>query len=162
MVTWPLLRNRIRGGTVSNTFGMVRRYADGRPKPHQGWDLFAAVGTMVYAIGDGKVAFVRDGGDYGLQLCHSFVCQDRTLYAFYAHLQTVLVRAGETVTMRQEIGRTGISGNARNLPRHEHHLHFEIREHEHCGQGLAGRLSPLAIYGHCPLSSITEGTEEVA
>ena len=59
-VTWPLEQNMIRGQKVSNTFGMVRTYANGTPKPHQGWDFAAAVGTPAYAIADGKIEFIAD------------------------------------------------------------------------------------------------------
>jgi murein DD-endopeptidase MepM/ murein hydrolase activator NlpD len=59
-VTWPLEWNVIRRNSVSNTFGMVRNYANGTPKPHQGWDFSAAVGTPAFAIADGKVIFVHN------------------------------------------------------------------------------------------------------
>ena len=65
-ITWPLAFNLIRQRAVNNTFGMVRRRADGTAKPHQGWDFQATVGTPAYAIAAGTVEFVRDRGDYGL------------------------------------------------------------------------------------------------
>lgn len=30
-IVWPLLINKIRGGSVNNTFGMLRKFADGTP-----------------------------------------------------------------------------------------------------------------------------------
>jgi murein DD-endopeptidase MepM/ murein hydrolase activator NlpD len=130
---------------------MVRKKADGTPKPHQGWDLEASVGTSAYAVGDGKVVFVQNGGDYGLQVCMLFRIQERTYYAFYAHMSHLFVAAGQEVKMGERIGTTGKSGNAANLSADEDHLHFEIRTTPHCGLGLDGRVSPLVIYGICPL-----------
>ena len=51
-ITWPLAINVIRGRKESNTFGMVRHYENGNPKPHQGWAFEAAVSTPAYAIAD--------------------------------------------------------------------------------------------------------------
>ena len=151
-VAWPLAYNLIRGRSTNNTFGMVRRYKDGKPKPHQGWDFEAAIGTGVYAIAAGKVEYVKlNVGDYGTQICHSFEWQGRTLYAYYAHLSTVQVAAGADVGQGEMIGATGNTGNARSLPAREDHLHFEIRERPRCGLGLAGRISPFKVYGVCPL-----------
>jgi murein DD-endopeptidase MepM/ murein hydrolase activator NlpD len=156
-VTWPLVSNVIRKNKLSNTFGMVRVKPDGSPKPHQGWDFAAAVGTTVYAIADGKVVFVTNGGDYGLQVCMSFKVQGQTRYAFYAHLQQASVTVGKEVKMNDPIGTTGKTGNASNLPADEDHLHFEIRTQAYCGLGLAGRVSPLTIFQVCPLNAAITG-----
>jgi murein DD-endopeptidase MepM/ murein hydrolase activator NlpD len=142
----------LRGRSENNTFGMVRRYADGRQKPHQGWDFEASIGTTVHAIADGKVEFVAtNSGDYGSQICHSFEFDGKTLYAYYAHLSSILVAKGDSVKQGDSIGATGNTGNAKNLPRKEDHLHFEIREKAICGKGLQGRISPFKVYGVCPL-----------
>ena len=81
-VTWPLAKNLIRGGSERNTFGIVRKFANGSPKPHQGWDFSAPIGTPVYAIADGKVEFIKNIGDYGLQLCLSFHFDGGAYFAF--------------------------------------------------------------------------------
>lgn len=156
-LSWPLEVNVIRQHKVSNTFGMVRTKADGTPKAHQGWDLAARVGTTIYAVADGEVVFVQNGGDYGQQLCLSFEYDEKTYYAFYAHLSQVTVAKGDAVSIGQSIGLTGKSGNAYNLPAAEDHLHFEIRTQAHCGLGLAGRVSPLQLYKICPLQAPVYG-----
>jgi len=150
-VTWPLKINVIRGGSLGNTFGKVRKYANGQPKPHQGWDFKAAIGTDAYAIADGTVEFVVNKGDYGRQMCMSFNFNGQKLYAFYAHMQDIYVNTGNLVK-GQLIGKTGKSGNASKLPISEEHLHFEIRTQASCGLGLKGRVSPIKIYGTCPLN----------
>jgi len=86
-ITWPLAINVIRHNSKNNTFGMVRKRADGTAKPHQGWDFSAEVGTPIYAINKGTIRFIRDRGDYGLQLCLEFEHENVIYFAFYAHLQ---------------------------------------------------------------------------
>lgn len=162
MITWPLLNNKIRKESLHNTFGMVRKHKNGTPKPHQGWDLYASVGTPLFAIGSGKVAFIQNKGDYGLQICHSFQFRGRELYAFYAHLLSVTLTKDQTVQIDQQIGFTGVSGNASNFKGDEQHLHFEIRERPILSTGLAGRWSPLRVYGRCPLKQIASGMEMIS
>lgn len=152
-VAWPLVNNIIRGMSENNTFGMVRKLANGSPKPHQGWDFSASIGTTVYAIADGTVEFIKNNGDYGRQLCLSFNFDGTMYYAFYAHLQTTSVAAGAKVEMNDVIGTTGNSGNASNLPHSQDHLHFEIRTKLKPGAGLADRISPIKIFKRCPLKA---------
>jgi murein DD-endopeptidase MepM/ murein hydrolase activator NlpD len=153
-ITWPLFKNIIRGKKINHTFGMVRRYSNGKPKPHQGWDFAAGVGTPTYAIADGKVEFVlKNSGAYGTQICIQFKFKNKIYYAFYAHLNSTRVSQGAQVKKGQQIATTGISGNAKGLPKSEAHLHFEIRTRALCGKGLGGRVSPLMIFGICPLKS---------
>lgn len=156
-VAWPLASNLIRGNlnaillassAVSPT--VVREH----PKD---WDFSAPIGASVHAIADGTVQFIRNGGDYGVQLCLSFTFNGSTYYAFYAHLQRTLVAVGTTTKMKDVIAKSGNSGNARNLPSSEEHLHFEIRATLSPGPGLAGRVSPLKIYGRCPLKVAIPG-----
>lgn len=156
-VNWPLFTNVIRKNKLSNTFGMVRKYANGSPKPHQGWDFSAVPGTPCYAIADGKAEFTANQGDYGRQICMSFELNGEKLFAFYAHMQKVDVVAGQVVTMNQLIGLTGKTGNASNLANDEQHLHFEIRKVAVCGLGLANRISPIKVFGICPLNDAVAG-----
>lgn len=157
MIGWPLDRNVIRRGMLNHTFGMVRRNADGSRRPHQGWDFEALVCTPCFAVADGTIEGVRNAGDYGRQIVLRFTHdydddgKPDTLYAFYAHLARVDVRAGDKVTKGQQLGLTGDSGNARGMAAADQHLHFELRSRAWPGRGLDGRYSPLAIFGHCPL-----------
>ena len=66
-------------------------------------------------------------------------------------MSSAAVKAGERVEAAQVIGATGESGNARGMAAEDQHLHFEIRTEPHPGRGLAGRISPLELYGTCPL-----------
>jgi murein DD-endopeptidase MepM/ murein hydrolase activator NlpD len=155
----PGLRNNV----IAATFGKdVRRYADGSPKKHQGWDLYAAVGTSCFAIAEGLVLWVRNSGDYGNQLLLQFnrdgsplnSSSAATLYAFYAHLSEVMVDEMQSIKAGQKIALTGTSGNAD--PKYPH-LHFEIRTSSSKAlSGLHGRLDPSTVLGGQLLSCRTE------
>jgi murein DD-endopeptidase MepM/ murein hydrolase activator NlpD len=147
----PVNRWQIRGRSNSNTFGMVRHYANGSPKPHQGWDFAAATGDPCFAVADGTVAFTAVQGDYGGQICLQFQKGAQTLYAFYAHLQFLYAYQGMRVERGLPIGTVGKSGNAWNQPESERHLHFEVRTIARPGLGLGGRLSPMVLFGPPPL-----------
>lgn len=148
---WPLQSNMIRNKAVSNTFGMVRRRADGSKKPHQGWDFFAPIGTQCYAIADGKVAVITTGKDYGKVLVLSFQFEGATRYAAYCHLSAINVALGQTVKRGDRVALTGDTGNAKGMKGSDLHLHFEIRTVPTPGLGLAGRVSPLEVFRHVPL-----------
>lgn len=153
-VDWPLDRNIIRRGSQGNTFGEVRRRTDGTKKPHQGWDFFAPIGTACHAIADGKVVSVTTGKDYGLVVVHSFREEGKLLYAAYAHLSAAAVKPGDSVTRGQVIGKSGDSGNAKGMTGEDLHLHFEVRTNPAPGLGLSGRVSPMIIFGTCPLKDV--------
>jgi murein DD-endopeptidase MepM/ murein hydrolase activator NlpD len=156
-IFWPLQNNLIRRSSPSNTYGWVRKYANGTPKPHQGWDFTAALQTPVYAIATGQVEFVRERGDYGVQLCISFDFNGARLYAFYAHLgKNVLVSEGE-VAGNAPIAFSGDSGNARDMAVADQHLHLEIRTALNPRAQLQDRISPLAVFGKCPLHTPVPG-----
>jgi murein DD-endopeptidase MepM/ murein hydrolase activator NlpD len=152
----------IRFSIVGATFGPdVRRNADGTPKKHQGWDLYAPQGTPAYAVADGIVVWTRNHGDYGMQLLLQFNREgsltsspDSTLYAFYAHLSKIKVSVMDQVRGGRQIALTGTTGNAD--PRYPH-LHFEIRTTASTGvTGLNGRLDPSTILGGQILSCTSE------
>ena len=150
-VDWPLDVNKIRGGVENNTFGMVRRRADGTKKPHQGWDFTTEDGDQVYSVADGVVVAVSNGGDYGVQLIIKHTLpNDGIIFSFYAHLLSIGVKVGDKVKLGQSICKAGSSGNASKLPSADKHLHFEFRTEQHCGLGLKGRFSPFEVFGTPP------------
>lgn len=153
----PLKHMEIRRGLPNNAFGMVRNNGT---RPHQGWDLWAPVGTQIFAVADGVVQFVRtNSGAYGTQICISFqdprnTEQSAELFAFYAHLSQLYVAAGNSVVEGQVIGLTGKSGNASGFTSIEdEHLHFEVRTQVSPGRGLGGRIDPAIIFGYELLTS---------
>jgi murein DD-endopeptidase MepM/ murein hydrolase activator NlpD len=152
VVDWPLASNLIRRGENSNTFGNVRHNADGSPRTHQGWDFYAPTGTQVFAIASGSVAAIRTTGDYGnvIVLFHS-----AGSYSAYCHLSRIDVAVGQRVALGDKIGLSGCTGNAAGMTGADQHLHFEIRTVPAPGLGLDGRISPLQVFGVCPLHTQT-------
>ena len=88
---------------------------------HSGIDWGAPMHTPVLAGGSGKVGLVRfQANGYGLYVILEHPDQFTTLYA---HLEEVLVSAGEEVQEGQVLGYSGSSGNSTGS-----HLHFELRQ----------------------------------
>jgi murein DD-endopeptidase MepM/ murein hydrolase activator NlpD len=163
-IGFPVRYAIIRRKILNNTFGMVRRNADGSRRPHQGWDFYAPPGCPCYAIADGEVAAVRSVGAYGRHAILRFAHRpcgsetpsgvEETFFAAYCHLNAVAVAPGQRVRQGDLIGHCGDSGNARGMVGTDAHLHFEIRTHLAVGRGLSRRLSPLALFGVLPLDRI--------
>lgn len=148
-VNWPLDSNIIRRNSLSNTFGNVRKNRDGSPRVHQGWDFTAKVGTPCYAIADGRVVEKYVSKDYGNVLVISI--GETGHFAAYAHLADFNVDMGDSVELGQCVAHSGESGNAKGMAVADQHLHFEIRTTSRPGKGLSGRISPLGVFGECPL-----------
>lgn len=94
-------------------------------KGHTGIDLAAPIGTLVYAVADGTViaaGIVKNS--YGNEAYGNcvLISHQNSDYSFYAHMNSVSVRAGQKVVAGQEIGTVGNTGNTTGP-----HLHFEIR-----------------------------------
>ncbi|MFD8206892.1 peptidoglycan DD-metalloendopeptidase family protein [Streptomyces sp. NPDC059695] len=99
---------------------------------HTGVDFIASTGTTVVAVGPGTVYSAGDGGAYGNQVVIQHA--DGT-FSQYAHLSSISVSAGQTVTGGQQIGLSGATGNVTGP-----HLHFEIRT----GPEYGSDIDPLA------------------
>ncbi|TQK50692.1 peptidase M23-like protein [Streptomyces sp. SLBN-118] len=99
---------------------------------HTGVDFAASTGTTVKAVGPGTVVSAGWGGAYGNEVViqHS----DGT-YSQYAHLSSLAVSAGQSVSGGQQIGLSGSTGNSTGP-----HLHFEIRT----GPSYGSDIDPLA------------------
>lgn len=127
----------------------------GRPSPHQGWDLAATPGTLAYAIAGGTCIHSQaadctndfnPNGKYGRHVILSFEVSGITYYAFYAHLLKVFAKTNHPISEGTPIGQTGQSGNAKDLPIEQAHLHFEIRTRAKTGLGLDGHLNPVWLF----------------
>ena len=157
-VTNPLMGMRIAASNVSmaladaddgiyanyygGTFGETRTDLAGNPKKHDGLDLYAEVGTPVYALCSGVVTKAECGfGDahvsnsYGNELRIAVTEKGRTTVYQYAHLQggtpiAVNPRTGHPFKVNDKvyegdlIGYSGRSGNATDVP--NPHLHLGV------------------------------------
>lgn len=89
------------------------------PLMHTGLDISAAMGTPVYATGDGII--VTSGWNNGYGLCikinHGYNYQ-----TIYAHLSKIIVSEGQIVKRGQLIGYVGNTGRSTAA-----HLHYEVR-----------------------------------
>ncbi|MFF0427093.1 peptidoglycan DD-metalloendopeptidase family protein [Streptomyces sp. NPDC004520] len=99
---------------------------------HTGVDFIASTGTPVHAVGPGTVYSAGDGGAYGNQVVIQHA--DGT-FSQYAHLSSISVSAGQTVTGGEQIGLSGATGNVTGP-----HLHFEMRT----GPEYGSDIDPLA------------------
>ena len=105
-------------------------------KFHAGHDLYAPIGTPVSSVMDGVVESVGTSSSYGnyVTIVHN-TCEtgcdgkkkDKTYRSFYAHLSTTSVAAGDAVASGDNIGETGITGNASSGTNGiDEHLHYEF------------------------------------
>ena len=146
----PLESMEVRGKSKSNTFGKdVRKYSDGKPKPHQGVDLKAAVGTDIKSVENGEVVRIvknpNDKEGYGSYIVIKFEKGGKTYYALYGHLSEIGsdISAGTKITAGQVLGKTGNTGNAYNMSKANEHLHFELNTSDTWGKGIGTRIDPL-------------------
>ncbi|MFF3073932.1 peptidoglycan DD-metalloendopeptidase family protein [Kitasatospora sp. NPDC057936] len=99
---------------------------------HTGQDFVASTGTPVRAVANGVVVKADNGGAYGneveIQLADG-------KYAQYAHLSSIGVTVGQSVTVGQQLGLSGATGNVTGP-----HLHFEIRT----GPEYGSDIDPVA------------------
>jgi len=103
---------------VSSFWGAAR---DAGARSHEGIDIFAKFRTPVVACADGTVTRVNENNLGGKVVFMRPEGKDFNLY--YAHLDTQLVRSGQTVKSGETLGLMGNTGNARTTPPH---LHFGI------------------------------------
>lgn len=100
---------------------------------HTGIDFHASSGTSVHSVGVGTVVEAGWGGAYGNQVVIQLADGH---YAQYAHLSSLSVSAGQSVTAGQQVGLSGATGNVTGP-----HLHFEIRTTPDYGSDI----DPLAF-----------------
>ncbi|MFH8579569.1 LysM peptidoglycan-binding domain-containing M23 family metallopeptidase [Streptomyces zaomyceticus] len=105
---------------------------------HTGVDFMASTGTTIVAVGPGTVYSAGNGGAYGNQVVIQHA--DGT-FSQYAHLSSISVSAGQTVSGGEQIGLSGATGNVTGP-----HLHFEIRTGPEYGSDI-DPISALRQHG---------------
>ena len=139
---------------IGGTYGYVRN--NGK-KFHGGIDLYAEEGTKCYAIGKGRVVWTNPAlGDYGKAVLIKLEGTEWKVWALYAHLSDVYVKANSPLEPYTPIGLTGTTGNGDSrYP----HLHFEIWSSLKAGsKGTREkyRIDPLIVLGPLPFSPFAE------
>ncbi|MBH1934976.1 M23 family metallopeptidase [Streptomyces sp. AV19] len=107
---------------------------------HSGQDLVVPTGTPVKAVHKGTVvkAGANGGGDGAAYGNAVVIKHDDNTYSQYAHLSSLAVQVGQTVSTGQQIGLSGSTGNSSGP-----HLHFEIRTTPDYGTSV----EPVAFLG---------------
>ncbi|GGQ34515.1 MULTISPECIES: peptidoglycan DD-metalloendopeptidase family protein [unclassified Streptomyces] len=107
----------VSGGSVGTAYKVAgSMWSSGY---HTGADFVVPTGTSLKAVGAGTVVSAGWGGAYGNQVV---IQLSDGHYAQYAHLSSLSVSAGQTVSAGQQVGLSGATGNVTGP-----HLHFEIR-----------------------------------
>lgn len=96
---------------------------------HYGVDIATAKGTPLYAIADGKVYFAGQQAGYGNVVKIEFVYQGIRYFAIYAHMDSLSVKTGESVSKGQKVWTVGNSGTTMG-GLGGYHVHFEIAKGE--------------------------------
>lgn len=118
------------------------RYQQWGQPYHNGTDYARPMGTPIFAMADGKVAWVdndRNGYGYYIRIWH----RSLNIHSFYAHLNERFVSNGQLVEVGRQIGTVGNTGNSTGP-----HLHFEIR---------LGNGSQLDGYAESPYADMPRG-----
>ncbi len=110
-----------KGNTAMTSFWGAAR--DGGSRSHEGIDIFAARGTPLLAVADGKIYSTGDRGLGGKQVWLRDDILGRSVY--YAHLDSIISKPGDRVKKGDTLGLVGNTGNAITT---SPHLHFGIYE----------------------------------
>ncbi len=113
---WPIM------GRVTSSFGERTDPLAGEGEFHRGIDIAAPAGTAIHATGDGVVNFAGWSSGYGREV---LLNHGHSITTLYAHMSSIAVIPGQTVTRGQIIGYVGVSGRSTGA-----HLHYEVRIHE--------------------------------
>ncbi|WP_167354823.1 M23 family metallopeptidase [Pseudoalteromonas luteoviolacea] len=117
-----LLKTPLNGARLSSRFGHRKHPILGYTRLHKGLDFGAAVGTPIFAAGDGKVIKANWGGSFGNRVLIEHANGYRSLYA---HLQSFAkgIKSGQLVSQGDVIGYLGSTGLSQ-AP----HLHYELHK----------------------------------
>jgi murein DD-endopeptidase MepM/ murein hydrolase activator NlpD len=124
---WPV----VGAFRISSRYGVRYHPIKGRKTLHKGVDIAAARGTAILAIAGGVVEFAGWRKGYGrvIDIRHTEGRLSR-----YAHIEKILIKAGQFVLPGHLIATVGRSGSATG-----DHLHLEVLSH-------GEPLDPLSLW----------------
>lgn len=106
-LVWPAV------GRITSPYGWRGR------EFHHGVDMGAPYGAPVAAVRGGTVTFAGWRGGYGNLV---IIDHGDGMESYYAHLSSIAVKSGQSVSQAQTIGKVGNTGRSYGA-----HLHLEIR-----------------------------------
>jgi murein DD-endopeptidase MepM/ murein hydrolase activator NlpD len=111
--TWPT------NGRITSNFGYRIHPFTGQRTLHEGLDIANALWTPVYAPANGRVKDANTWGYFGnaVRISHN----NDEFVTIFAHLQKVMVTAGQRVNRGDLIGYMGSTGRSTGT-----HLHYEV------------------------------------
>lgn len=129
---WPCPSSSI----VTSPYGWRTHPIFGTQRFHAGIDISANSGATIVAADSGTVSVAATNDSYGnyVMIYHS-----NGTYTLYAHMSSMAVSAGQTVSQGSTIGYVGSTGWSRGP-----HLHFEIRSG-------GGTVDPLGYFSNYTL-----------
>lgn len=114
--------NPVPSGRVSGVYGSRRTFNGQERSWHRGLDLAAPTGTPVAAPANGRVVLARADSFFNGNLI--IIDHGRGVFTIYAHLHTMGVQVGDTVTRGQTIATVGSTGRSTGP-----HLHWGLYWH---------------------------------
>lgn len=110
----PLAYSRVTSGFNPKRFHPILK----KPRPHNGTDFGAPVGTPIRSAADGKVTYAGRNGGHGkfVKIKHNYGYETS-----YSHLSKILVRVGARVKQGSIIGKVGSTGMSTGP-----HLHYQM------------------------------------
>jgi murein DD-endopeptidase MepM/ murein hydrolase activator NlpD len=105
----------VPGAVIGAHFGEYGSWS----RYHTGLDFRAAYGTPIRAVKEGVVLYAGNSGDWAGN--HVAIKHADGMTTMYSHMSSMAVRAGQSVSAGQVIGRVGETGRAFGA-----HLHFEL------------------------------------
>jgi murein DD-endopeptidase MepM/ murein hydrolase activator NlpD len=105
----------VPGAVIGAHFGEYGSWS----RYHTGLDFRAAYGTPIRAVKGGVVLYAGNSGDWAGN--HVAIKHADGMTTMYSHMSSMAVRAGQSVSAGQVIGRVGETGRAFGA-----HLHFEL------------------------------------
>jgi len=106
-------------GEITSPFGWRIHPIYGDSRFHSGVDIGASSGTPIAATGNGVVISAGYNGGYGNCV---IIDLGNGVSALYAHMSSINVSSGQSVSEGQTVGAVGSTGDSTGA-----HLHFEMR-----------------------------------
>ncbi|SOC21805.1 peptidoglycan hydrolase CwlO-like protein [Ureibacillus xyleni] len=104
---------------------------------HYGVDVANSIGTPIVAAADGVVSYAAPLSTYGNVVIITHSINGEIFTSVNAHMNSIGVIAGQTISKGQEIGKMGMTGRVTGP-----HLHFELHTGTWAGQKV-GHVNPL-------------------